>query len=85
MKEITESKMNTISATELVNMAAERPLVVKRRGQPLCAVIPLKGEDWESYVLWKNPAFRRMIAKSRRSIKKTGGTSHDEIKKMFNI
>jgi len=56
---------------------------VTRRGKPLLAVTPIKGDDWESIALAHNPKFLAIIERSRKSHKP--GLSTEEMRRRLDL
>ena len=85
MKEITESAAEKVSSRSLLAMAENNPVVIKRKGKPSWALVPLNGIDLETYLVARSPVFKRIIARSRRRLKLEGGIPLEEAKRIFGI
>ena len=85
MKQMTEERALSVGAERLFSMAGQGPVVVTKNGKPSLAVVPLHGQDWESYVVSRSPVFKRAVARARRSYRKYGGVSLEEVKKRYGI
>ena len=82
MKTLSEKKAKRTSGGELLSMA---PLVIQRNGRPLCAIMPLKGQDWEAFVLSRNPAFLRRLSRARKHYAEKGGVRLEDVKRRYKI
>ncbi len=85
MKHLASSRTSRITASQLLAMADDAPMVVTEKGKPVWAIVPLDGQDWESFVVANSPIFRRIIERSWKSYKKKGGTSLAEVKKLYGV
>ena len=85
MKALKESNLKGVSANQLLALASRRTVLVTRKGKAEWALVPLKGSDWESFVVSNSPVFKRSLARSRKSIKKGRGLSLEEVKKRYGI
>lgn len=56
-------------------------VILTRRGKPLALLVPLKSSDLEAARLSMNPDFMRIIARSRRSLRKRGGLSIEQLRR----
>ena len=59
----------TDTLSDYAKKGLKEALVVTRRGKPLLAVTPIKGDDWESIALANNAKFLAIIERSRKSQK----------------
>ena len=75
----------TTTLSDYARKGLDEPLVVTRRGKPVLALTPLKGQDWESLALATNPKFMEIIERSRESHKPGTGLSTDEMKKRLGL
>ncbi len=75
----------TLTAAELVKMAAKEPVILTCKGQPLVAVKDVSGSDWETVSLANNPHFVAIIEASRRSYREKGGIPLDQIRKELGL
>ena len=75
----------TLTARELATMARREIVVLTRKGNPLAAVKDLSGTDWESVSLANNPRFIALIEASRRSYRRSGGITVDEIRQQLRL
>ncbi len=66
-------------------MANKRKVVVTRNGSPAWAIVPLHGQDGESYIVSRSPVFKRIAKRARQSYRAGGGLSLEEVKKHFKI
>jgi len=67
---------------EYADAAAEDPIVLTRRGKPIAAVIPLRGDlDLESLSLSTNPDFMAILQRSRDSLRRHGGIGSEEMRR----
>ena len=81
MKAITEAQARHAKGADLLELAEDSPVVIKRKGKANWALVPLLGQDWESFVVSRSPVFRRIISRSRRRYKREGGISLAQVKK----
>ena len=65
----------TDSLAEYARGLSKGGMLLTRRGKPLALLVPLKPSDLEAARLSMNPEFMRIIARSRRSLRKRGGLS----------
>ncbi len=75
----------TGSLSEYAKRARKHPVVVTRRGKPIAAVIPLRADDWEDFVVGTSPIFQEIIERSRASYKAHGGIPLADIEREFGI
>jgi prevent-host-death family protein len=72
----------TATLAEYADAAAEDPIVLTRRGKPIAAVIPLRGDlDLESLSLSTNPDFMAILQRSRDSLRRHGGIGSEEMRR----
>ena len=59
--------------------ATEGPVVITRNGKPVAVLVsPVDDDDVENLVLARSPRFRKLLSKSRESIKAGRGLSSNE-------
>jgi hypothetical protein len=75
----------TLSAEDLVTMAQKELVILTRKGNPLVAVKKLSDTDWESVSLASNPQFVALIEASRRSYRKRGGITLDDVRQKLGL
>jgi prevent-host-death family protein len=75
----------TGSLSEYAKRARKHPVVVTRRGKPIAAVVPLRADDWEDFVVSTSPIFQEIIERSRASCKAHGGIPLADIEREFGI
>jgi hypothetical protein len=85
MKTISYRRATELDTKRLLAMADRETVVVTRNGRPFRALFALRGQDWESYVVSRSPVFKRAVARARRSYRKHGGVSLEEVKKRYGI
>jgi hypothetical protein len=85
MTQITQAQALKTSSADLLAMARRSTVVVTKRGRPMCALFPLDGRDWESYVVARSPVFKKIIRQSRQSYVKHGGIKLEAIKKEYGL
>lgn len=78
--------IDVADATDTLSAYAKKglkeALVVTRRGKPLLALTPIKG-DWESIAVDTNPRFLSIIERSRKSHKP--GLSTEEMRRRLGF
>lgn len=84
MKIIAVEKTD-LSLKAALALAKKEPVIVTRNGKPLASVKSLSGSDWESVSLANNPQFLAIIEKSRRSLKKDGGLTLDQVRQELGL
>jgi len=57
------------------------PLLLLISGKPVAALVSTDDLDWETLSLSQNPKFMRIIEKSRKSFKKKGGLSTEQMRR----
>lgn len=70
MKTIDVADANTTLA-EYARKRLREAVIVTRRGKPVLAVTPVKG-DWESIVVANNPRFLAIVERSRFARRRQG-------------
>jgi antitoxin (DNA-binding transcriptional repressor) of toxin-antitoxin stability system len=56
-------------------------VLLTRRGKPLALLVPLKESELEAARLSVNPEFMRIIERSRRSLRRRGGLSIEQVRR----
>ena len=84
MKRVPLENTN-MTASDLVRLAEEEPVVLTRKGKPVVSVTEISGDDWESIALANNPKFLAIIEESRRSYREHGGLSTEEVCKELGL
>jgi prevent-host-death family protein len=69
----------TESLATYVRGVSKDTVVVTRRGKPVAALVPLRSSDLESVALATNPTFRKILEKSRRSLRAGKGLTLEEV------
>ena len=62
-----------------------QPLVITRKGKPLLALVSVEGLDLETIRVGSDPKFKRIVEKSRESVRKEGTISEDEMRRRLGI
>lgn len=75
----------TGSLSDYTRRARKSPVVVTRRGKPVALLRVLTDEEWEDYVVSTSPTFRRILKRSWRSYKKSGGIPLEDIEREFGL
>jgi hypothetical protein len=75
----------TGSLSEYAKDAGKHPLVVMQDGKPIAAVIALRAEDWEDFVVSTSSVFHDIIESSRASARTHGTIPLAEIEREFDI
>lgn len=83
MKTIDFADANT-TLSEYVRKGLREALVVTRRGKPVLAVTPLRG-DWESIAVANNPEFLAILRRSRASLAAGKGVSLDQVRRRLGL
>lgn len=83
MKTIDVADANTPLA-EYARKRLREAVIVTRRGRPVLAVTPIKG-DWESVAIANNPEFLAIIRRSRASLAAGKGVSLDELRRRLGL
>jgi hypothetical protein len=71
----------TDSLAEYARGLSKGGMLLTRRGKALALLVPLKDSDLEAARLSVNPEFMRIIARSRRSLRKRGGLSIEQVRR----
>ncbi|MCG3199354.1 MAG: type II toxin-antitoxin system Phd/YefM family antitoxin [Candidatus Omnitrophica bacterium] len=67
----------------LEDLKAEGPVVITRNGRAVAVMLaPRDEEDLEGILLARSPRFQALLDKSRNSIRRDGGLSHEEFWKV---
>src|ERR1041385_1619387 len=61
------------------------PLVLTVNGDPVAALVPIEGLDWESFSLSTNPDFMSLIEQSRARYRAEGGLTTDEVRRELGL
>jgi antitoxin (DNA-binding transcriptional repressor) of toxin-antitoxin stability system len=83
VKTIDFADANT-TLSEYVRKGLREALVVTRRGKPVLAVTPLRG-DWESIAVANNPEFLAILRRSRASLAAGKGVSLDQVRRRLGL
>ena len=75
----------TGSLSEYAKDARKHPVVVTRHGKPIAAVVPLRPDEWEDFVVSTSPVFQEIIERSRASYRTHGGIPLADIEREFGI
>lgn len=75
----------TLDAEKLVKLSKSQPVLLTRRGQPVCAVIEIDELDVEAWSLGNNPQFIALLEKSRKRLREEGGIPLDEVRRRLGI
>lgn len=78
-------KMVALEKTDLTlpdaaDLARAGTVILTRGGKPFAVIKDLSGSDWESVGLANNPRFHALIEESRRSHRKQGGISLEQMR-----
>jgi prevent-host-death family protein len=69
-------------ASEYLTLAEKgENIVIMSRGKPRAAILPLREEDLEDFILANHPRFRKMIEGSLRRYRKEGGIPIEDLLK----
>ena len=74
-----------LTSRDVVELAKRGTVILTRDGEPVAAVKDLSGCDWEAVALGNNPRFRALIDESRRSHRKQGGISLEEVRRELGL
>jgi antitoxin (DNA-binding transcriptional repressor) of toxin-antitoxin stability system len=85
MRNIDMAKSRRSLASYIRELDGGEPLVVKKNGKPIAALVPLTDMDWESFAVSTNPTFRKIIEEARKSFKLHGGLSTEEVCEQLGI
>lgn len=83
MKSIAIEKTK-LNAADLASLAQAEPLVLTKRGQPVCAIIEIDDLDLEAWSLGSNPEFLALLEQSRKRLREEGGIPLDEVRRRLN-
>lgn len=83
MKTIDVADANT-TLSEYARQGLREAVIVTRRGKPVLAVTPVKG-DWESVAIANNPRFLAIVGRSRASLDAGKGVSLDEMRRRLGL
>ena len=83
MKTIDVADANT-TLSEYARKGLREAVIVTRRGKPVLAVTPVKG-DWESVAIANNPKFLAIVERSRASLEAGKGVSLDEMRRRLGL
>ncbi len=78
---VVERREATESLARYTEMAESEPVVVTVEGKPVAALMALENTDLESVSLSTNPAFLRLIERSRARHREEGGVSSEEMRR----
>ena len=85
MSQLTERKACQLRSSGLLGLAKKRKVIVTKQGTPAWAIVPLHGQDWESFVVSRSLVFRRIFKRARRSFRAGGGLSLEAVKKRYKL
>jgi hypothetical protein len=83
--------MRTIDLSEIAALVPllqsenQEPLVVKRNGETVAAIVPANEEEVESLLLSINPKFQAILEKSQRRLDSEGAVSGTEVRKRLGL
>ena len=83
MKTIDVADANT-TLSEYARKGLREALLVTRRGKPVLAVTPIRG-DWESIAIANSPEFLAILQRSRASLAAGKGVSLDEMRRRLGL
>lgn len=75
----------TGSLSAYANDARKHPVLVTRHGKPIAAVVSMRPDDWEDFVVSTSPVFRELIERSRASARTHGTIPLAEIEREFGL
>jgi anti-anti-sigma regulatory factor len=56
-------------------------LVLTRSGKAIAVLVSIRQSDLESFLVSENPAFKRIVEKSRASHRRSGGLTREQLAK----
>jgi hypothetical protein len=74
-----------MSLSDAAELAKSGTIILTRAGKPLAAINGLSGTDWEAVSLANNPRFRMLIEESRRSYRREGGISLEDVRNELGL
>ena len=75
----------TAPLSDYALQASKEALVVMRRGKPLAALVPLDSDEWEDFVVSRDPGFIEMMKRSEDRYRAEGGISLEEMRKKYGL
>jgi len=85
MRNIDLAKSRRSLASYIRELDGGEPLVIRKNGKAIAALVPLTDMDWESFAVSTNPAFMKIIDEARKSFKLHGGLSTEEVCEQLGI
>jgi antitoxin (DNA-binding transcriptional repressor) of toxin-antitoxin stability system len=82
---LVERRDATESLARYAEMAEEEPVVITVDGKPVAALMALENADLEGVSLSTNPAFLRLIERSRARHTEEGGVSPEEMRRRLGL
>jgi antitoxin (DNA-binding transcriptional repressor) of toxin-antitoxin stability system len=73
----------TAALKEYAEQLTKEPIVVTRRGKAIAALVRLRPSDLESLLVNENPAFKRIVRRSRASYKRDGGLTREQLEEQL--
>jgi antitoxin (DNA-binding transcriptional repressor) of toxin-antitoxin stability system len=80
---LLEKDQAVASLAEYIDELGRDTIVVTSEGKPVAVLAGVKNGDIESVSLSTNPKFMSIIERARRRYKDEGGTSSEDVRRMF--
>jgi len=85
MKSLDVKKTRRSLASYVRELDGGQPVVIRKNGKTIAALVPLTDMDWESFAVSTNPTFKKIIEEARKSFKLHGGLSTEEVCEQLGI
>lgn len=83
MRQVTENSVHGITTGQFLGLADRDPLIVTRGGRPFYALLPLRGQDWESFVVSNSRVFKGVLRRARRARSRGRSMTLEETKARY--
>ena len=83
MKSIDLSEVSALAP--LVIPGSHEPVILKRNGQTVAAIVPADEQDVESMLLSINPQFQAILERSQQRMESEGGVPSAEVRRRLNL
>lgn len=74
-----------LDAERLVAQAKRAPVILTKKGKPVCAVVELDNFDREAWSLGSNPEFLALLEESRKSLREHAGIPLEKVRKELGL
>ena len=74
-----------LDAAQLVAQAKRAPMILTKKGKPVCAVVEIEDFDREAWSLGSNTEFIALLEESRKSLREHGGIPLEEVRRELGI